>query len=86
MIGETVGMTEIVTPELRHVLPAKQDLAAGDASGRIQKPRRGKAGDRFARAALADEAEHLALAERQRDATYRLDKATPCREGDVQVA
>ena len=35
---------------------------------------------------LADEAEHLALAERQRDATHRLDKATPCREGDVQIA
>src|SRR5204863_8860415 len=30
-------------------------------------------------------AEHLSLAERQRDAAHRLNKATPRREGDVQV-
>src|SRR5439155_11222195 len=52
---------------------------------RIEQPRDRKTSDGFARAAFADEAEHFALAERQRHATHRLDQAAPCREGDVQV-
>ena len=81
-----VQMAEITPRYPRDVLPAKPDLACRDTAGRIEQPRDRKAGDGFSRAALADEAEHLALAERQRDATHRLDKATPCREGDLQVA
>src|SRR5207244_6062672 len=81
-----VQMAETTRRYPRDVLPAKPDMACRDPPGRIEQPRDRKTGDGLARAALADKAEHLALAERQRNATYRLDKPTPCREGDVQVA
>ena len=81
-----VQMTEIATRYLRDVLPAKQNIARRDPSGRIEQPRYREAGDGFARAALANETEHLALVERQRDATHCLDQAASCRERYVQVA
>src|SRR5439155_17794997 len=78
-------MAEIAGRYLRDVLPTKPDMACRDPPGRIEQPRDRKTGDGLARAALADEAEHLALAERQRDTTHRLDRSAPCRESDVQV-
>ncbi len=59
-----VQIAKITPRYLRDVLSTKPDIAPCYPPGRIEQPGDRKAGDGLARAALANEAEHLALAER----------------------
>ena len=70
----------------RDILPAKPDISRRDPPGSIEQPGDRESRDGFSRTALANEAEHLTCAERQRDTTHRLHQPAPCRESDVQVA
>src|SRR5450432_498420 len=83
--GRAMQAAEVAARNPGDVLPAKPDMACRDPARSVQQPRDRKTGDGFARAALTDQAKHLALAERQCDATHRLDQAMSRREGDVQV-
>ena len=62
------------------------DRAADNAAGRIDEPQQREAGDGLARAALADEAQHLARAQRERNAIDRLDHAGAREEMRGEVA
>ena len=65
--------------------PSQQDLAAGDAAGRLDQADDGGAGHRLAGAGLADDAEHLARRDVERDVVDRDQRAAPRRELDAQV-
>src|SRR5918999_855274 len=52
-------------------------LAAGDASGRLEQPDDGEAGNRFAGARLADDAEHLARCDGKGDIVNCGQRAAP---------
>src|SRR5258708_39862618 len=77
---------EITRRYFRDVLPAKSNIARRDPSGGIEQPRYRKTGDGFARAALANKAEQLALIKPRRHPAHCLDQAASCREGYIQVA
>jgi len=53
---------------LRQVLAAEEDLPADAGVARAREPQDGEAGDRLARARLADDAERLALVDAVGDA------------------
>src|SRR3954449_3001034 len=57
-----------------------------DLGGLGQQAHRGQECDRLAGAALTDDAEHLARADRHVDATYRLDRAAFGWKRDPQIA
>ena len=57
------------------ILALEQDAAADDPAGRIDEAEDREAGDRLARAGLADEPQHLAAADLEADAVDRLDDA-----------
>src|SRR6266700_1207600 len=69
----TMQIAEITPRYLHDVLPAKPNIACRDPPRGIEQPRYRKAGDGFARSALANEAEHLTLTQRQRYSTHRLN-------------
>ena len=55
--------------------PAKPDLAAGDAAGRLDQPDDGGAGEGLAGAGFADHAQHLAAGDVEGDAVERPQRA-----------
>ncbi len=67
-------------------LPGEPDLAAGDAAGRLEQADHGRSGQRLAGAGLADDAQNLAGADRQRHAVDRLEPAVARVERDFEVA
>ena len=66
-------------------MPDRQDLAAGDAAGRIDQADHGQAGDGLAGAGFADHAQHLALGDVERDAVDGAQRAAAGDELDLQV-
>ena len=67
-------------------LAGEPDLAAGDAPGRVEQADDRRAGERLAGTRLADDAEHLAGRDRERDVVERQQRAAARRELDAQVA
>ena len=67
-------------------LAVEQDLAAGDAPGRLQQADDGRAGERLARARLAHHAEHLAARDVEGDVVERQQGAAPRGELHPQAA
>ena len=80
--------------DLAHPLPAadcrcarrREDLAAGDPAGRIEQADDGEAGERFAGAGFADDAEHLAWRDVERDAVERGQRPLPGGEFHLEIA
>ena len=67
----------------RLALPAH--VAADDAAGQLDHPEQRLRGDALARAGLADEAERLALADREADVAHGVDGASASDEIDLEV-
>ena len=66
--------------------PDEQDLAAGDAAGRIDQADHREPGDGFAGAGFADHAEHFALGDVEGDAVDRAQRAAAGGELDLKIA
>ena len=66
--------------------PAREaDLAAGDAPRRVDQPDDRGAGQRLARARFADDAQHFAGRDRERDVVHGDERAAARRELDAQA-
>src|SRR5205809_93997 len=67
------------------ILAMQADLALDDAAWGVDQAQHREAGDRLARAGLADEAEDAAAADREGDAVHRLDHAAAREEMRLEV-
>ena len=76
----------VLVREVVDALAREPHLAAGDPPRRIDEPDHRRAGDRLAGARFADDAQHLAGRDVERDAVDRLEHAAPRHELDAQVA
>ena len=65
--------------------PAEADLAAGDAARRIDEADDRRAGQRLSGARLADDAQHLARRDLERDVVDRAQRAVARRKLDAQA-
>src|SRR5215207_6560690 len=71
--------------EGQQIAPLEQDLAAGDAPGRLQQPQDRERGDRLAAPRFTDHAQRFTWRDLEADVVHRRDATTAAGEGNAEM-